>query len=135
MSNFRLQFSGIIKKAEHRSVRDKSVVEVSLCKKNRTKEGDPEAFTWVRVSIWDPPDFMAPKLIKGNFIAGSGDMTNRSYEGKDGKATSTDVRCASFDVDVVEVAQSGGAPAASAPAAPRRPAPAAAPDPDDEPPF
>lgn len=100
MSLFRLIFAGQIKKAEHKDAGGKPIVEVSICRKNRTKEGQPDAFTWVRVTIWSPAAFQAPKLVKGAFIAGSGEMIARSYE-KDGvKGTSIEVSCQSFDIEV-----------------------------------
>jgi single-stranded DNA-binding protein len=130
MTILRLAFAGVVKKAEHRTAAGKSLVEVSICKKNRTKQGEPDAFTWIRVTLWEPAEFQAPKLVKGSFIAGTGDLTARSYEGKDGKAVSLEVSCRSFDVEV-----SDGAPAESAPAPrPTRPAQAAQSE-TEEPPF
>jgi len=138
MTILRLCFAGVIKKADHRQAGDKAIVEVSICKKNRTKQGDPEAFTWVRATIWEPADFQIPKLVKGAFIAGSGDMTARSYEGKEGKAFSIDVRCTSFDVELSDGApgERVGAPAPRDVQRPLKPdhAKAAASD-DSEPPF
>lgn len=131
MTILRLAFAGQIKKAEHRNAAGKSLVELSICKKNRTKQGEPDAFTWVRVTLWEPAEFQAPKLVKGSFIAGTGDLTARSYDGKDGKATSLEVSCRSFDVEVSD-AESSTAPA-QAPR-PTRPAPAAQAE-TEEPPF
>ncbi len=130
MTVLRLSFAGQIKKAEHRTAAGKSLVEVSICKKNRTKQGEPEAFTWVRVTVWEPAEFQAPRLIKGSFIAGTGDLTARTYDGKDGKATSLEVSCRSFDVEVSDGAEQQAAPA------PRqtRPTPAAQSE-TEEPPF
>lgn len=133
MTVFRLAFAGQIKKVEHRTAGDKPLAEVSVCRKNRGRQGEPEAFTWVRVTIWEPADFQVAKLVKGAFVAGTGDMSARSFDGKDGaKMHSIEVRCSSFDVEVSDgAAEEGTAPA------PRR-APAAKPAPattDDEPPF
>lgn len=118
MTIYRLAFAGIIKKAEHRTAGDKQIVEVSICKKNKTKEGEDDSYTWIRITVWQPPDFMAPRLVKGSFIAGSGEMTTRSYE-KDGvKATAIEVRCQSFDVEVETTSfTEGAAPARTAPPA------------------
>ncbi len=139
MTILKAQFAGEIKRADHKDVGGKKLVEVSICKKNRGKQGDPDTFTWLKVAIWEPAEFQIPKLTKGAFIAGSGDMTLRSYEGKDGKASSLECRATSFDVEVSDgVARGGDAqPAAAAPVArPARPAPAAGPaQGDDEPPF
>jgi single-stranded DNA-binding protein len=135
MTILRLAFAGVVKKAEHRTAAGKSLVEVSICKKNRTKQGEPDAFTWIRVTLWEPAEFQAPKLVKGSFIAGTGDLTARSYEGKDGKATSLEVSCRSFDVEVSDGGDAQAAPAQSAPAPrPTRPAPTAQSE-TEEPPF
>ena len=145
MTIFKAQFAGEIKKADTKSIGGKTLVEVSICKKNRTKDGEPEAFTWLRIGIWEPAAFQLPKLVKGAFIAGSGDMTLRSYEGKDGKASSLECRCTSFDVEVSDgspressaVAHHAAKPydsqakrAGDAPTKPTRTTPT-----DDEPPF
>jgi single-stranded DNA-binding protein len=108
MTIFRLTFAGEIKKADTKSVGGKSLVELSICKKNRTKDGDPESYTWLRIGLWEPAQFQIPKLVKGSFIAGSGELTLRSYEGKDGKATSLECRCSSFDVEVSDGSAKSG---------------------------
>lgn len=108
MTILKAQFAGEIKKADHKEVGGKKLVEVSICKKNRGKQGDPDTFTWLKVAIWEPADFQVPKLVKGAFIAGSGDMTLRSYEGKDGKASSLECRATSFDVEVSDGAARSG---------------------------
>lgn len=105
MSRFRLEFSGEVKRVEHRTAGGKALVEFSLCRKNRTKEGEPEAFTWVKVQLWEPADWLANKLTKGAFVAGSGDLTLRSYQ-KDGqKDRVIEVRCSGFDIDMARDAQ------------------------------
>lgn len=100
MTIFRLNFAGEIKKADMKNVGGKALAELSVCKKNRTKEGEPDSYTWLRICLWEPAEFQRPKLVKGSFIAGSGELTLRSYEGKDGKQTSMECRCSSFDVEV-----------------------------------
>lgn len=132
MSLLRLFFAGQIKKVEHKTAAGKALVEVSICKKNRTKENDKETFTWIRATIWEPAEFQVAKLFKDAFIAGSGEMTLRSYADKDGKdRVSCEVSCRSFDV---EVSGPQAAPAEAAPAAPSKPRGAkAAPVADDEP--
>lgn len=100
MTILRAQFAGEIKKAEHKEVAGKKLVELSICKKNRTKQGEPDAFTWLKVALWEPADFQIPKLVKGAFVAGSGDMLLRSYEGRDGKQSSLECRCTSFELEV-----------------------------------
>jgi single-stranded DNA-binding protein len=130
----RMQFAGQITKAEHKMAGDKPLVEVSLCKKHKGRNGGEDTFTWVRVNVWEPAEFQVPKLVKGSFIAGSGEFQNRSYVDKAGlKGVSSEVRCSSFDIEV-----SDGQPTATPAAAAPRPAakPAVRPDlGNDEPPF
>ena len=122
MTIFRISFAGEIKKADHRTAGGKALVEFSLCKKNRTKQGEQESFTWIKVTLWEPADWMAAKLVKGAFVAGSGDMSTRSYE-KDGeKKTSIEVRCTGFDVELPRDGQSADAPAPPPRSVPRTPA-------------
>jgi len=94
----RLTFAGTITKAEPKMAGDKPIVEVSLCKKHKSKGED--TFTWIRVTIWQPAEFQVAKLAKGNFIAGQGDVQLRSYEHNGEKRSSLEVRCTSFDVEV-----------------------------------
>lgn len=135
MTVLRMTFAGEVKKADHKEVGGKKLVELSICKKNRGKAGEEDHFTWLRISLWEPADFQTPKLVKGAFIAGSGDATLRGYTDKDGhEKSSLECRCGSFDVEVT------GANVATESPAPR-PARAAAPSVspaatnDDEPPF
>jgi len=134
MSTFKLFFAGEIKKVEIRQAGGKPIAEVSLCNKNRAKQGDPDTFTWVCATIWSPPDWMTGKLVKGAFIAGCGDFSLRSFE-KDGvKRQSAEINCQGFDVTV------GGSSSDAAPAesyAPRPTVPTAhtAINDDDSPPF
>lgn len=133
MTIIRIAFAGHIKKSERKVLAGKPMVEFSLCRKNKTKENEPDAYTWIRVALWEPPEWMAAKIVKGAYISGSGDAVLRSYTDNAGaKATSLDVRCGSFDVDMPDERQQAGA-AAPAPAA--RPAPTRQPDASEEPPF
>lgn len=135
MTTFRLNFAGFVTKAEHRNAGSKPIIELSICKKNKVKEGEPDAYTWIKVTCWDAPQFLADKLVKGAFVAGSGDMTLRSYTNKDGaKAVSCEVRCTGWDL---ECATRDGAttPAATAPQPTRTEVSAAASIALDEPPF
>ena len=102
MTIARLTFAGQIKRAEWRTVGDKQLCEVSICKKRRTKQGEEEAFDWYRINIWSPAEFQTPKLVKGNFIAGSGEFATSSYvSNKDQqKHTTLEVKCQSFDVEI-----------------------------------
>jgi single-stranded DNA-binding protein len=132
----RLFFSGQIKKAEHRDAGGKPLVEVSICKKHKGRNGAEDTFTWAKVTIWEPAEFQVGRLVKGALISGSGDVQLRSYTAKDGsKGTSLEVRSSSFDVEVEasgEAAPSAPPAHAHAPVAARASAPAPA---DDEPPF
>ena len=139
MTILKLQFAGKIIKAEHRMAGDKPVCEVSICKKVPARGKDEERFDWVKVTIWSPPEWAVPRLAKGSYISGAGDMTMRPYE-KDGvKKYSLEVRCNSFDFEVEEMAArpANDGDVAPAAAAPRRPALVAqgASGGADEPPF
>jgi hypothetical protein len=126
----RLTFAGEIKRADIKSAGPKTVAEVSLCRKNYAKEGQPETFTWVRVSIWEPADWMLAKLVKGAFIAGSGEMSARSYQKDGADKTSIEIRCTGYDVELPREAHSQDREPPKP--EPRRPAPGGG---DDEPPF
>ncbi len=100
---FRISFAGNITKAEAKQVGEKTLVEVSLCKKFKGRAGAEESYTWLRVNVWEPADFQLPKLVKGAFIAGSGEFQLRSFEGKDGsKQVSAECRASSFDIEVTD---------------------------------
>ena len=134
MTILRMQFAGEIKKAEHKKAGDKPIVEISLCKKFKEKAAE-DSFTWVRITLWQPAEFQVAKLVKGGFIAGSGEFKMRSYKDKEGaKAVNAEIRCTSFDVEV-----SDGQPRAETHAASStpvsRPAPRTATVDSDEPPF
>ena len=111
-----------IQKAEFRQAGEKSICEVSVCEKkyNKDKAAEPE-FDWLRLQIWEPPEWMVPKLKKGNFISATGGFQTRKFKDKEGnEKVSMECRCDTRSVSVVDV---GGAEAPSAPApAPRRPA-------------
>lgn len=135
MSILRLAFAGNIKgEVKTRLAAGKELAEVSICKKNRKiKDDDEDSFTWIRVSIWGVQDFQLQKLVTGAFIAGTGDLTMRSYIDKEGvKKSALEIRCQSFDVEISDGATTSTAPRPAP--APRRPAPAQPID-DSEPPF
>lgn len=101
MTLLRLFFSGQIKKAVRRDAGGKPLVEVSLCKKHKGRNGADDTFTWAKISLWEPAEFQVPRLIKGALISGSGDVQLRSYVAKDGtKGASLEIRCSSYDVEV-----------------------------------
>ena len=121
MTTLRITFAGYIAKAEHKQAGDKALVEVSIKKTHKGRNGNPDDYTWLRVNIWQPADFQVPLLVKGAFIAGSGDVQLRSYVAKDGsKGHSLECRSTSFDVEVAATIPKDGA-------APSQPAPAPAP--------
>ena len=117
MSLFKLQFAGEARKVQSRMAADKQVIEFQLCKKDKGRNGAEDAFTWARVTLWQPAQFQLDKIVDGIMVAGCGDFSLRSYE-KDGvKRQSAEVRCSSFDVeiggmvskgDVAPVAATGG---------------------------
>lgn len=137
MAVFRMTFAAEAKKVEFKKVGTDEVVEVSICRKQKGRNGAEDTFCWLRISIWKPPEWLSQRLAVGVFIAGSGEFTSRSYESNTGeKKTSMEVRCTGFDIEVGGASdRTAQAPAAaSAPAtAPRRPAPAA--NLDEEVPF
>ena len=103
MTIMRIQFAGEIKKADHKMAGDKPLCEVSLCRKHKGRNGGEDTFTWLKVCLWQPAEFQTPKLVKGAFIAGSGDVELRSFMNKDNvKQQSLECRCTSFDVEVTE---------------------------------
>lgn len=135
MTLLRLSFAGQIKRADTKNVGGKDLIEVSLCRKQKGRAGAEDTFAWIKVSIWEPAAFQVPKLVKGAFIAGSGEFSARSYDGKDGKATSMEVRCSSFDVEVESGGGEGSRDEHPAKAAPRQQAPIGGGADDSEPPF
>jgi single-stranded DNA-binding protein len=136
MTILKLQFAGKISKAEHRKAGDKPICEVSICKKVPARGQDAERFDWVRVTIWQPPEWAVQRLVKGNYISGSGDLALRPYEKEGVKKYNMEVRCNSFDFEVEELAERTADHAPDIAPAPRRPvAVAGASAGDDEPPF
>ncbi len=139
MTILRMSFAGKAMKVESKMAGDKPLLEVSLCKKVKGRNGGEDTFTWIRATIWQPPEFMVAKLVKGCFVAGSGEFTSRSFDGKEGKQTAMEVRCTSFDIEVGESVGGDGEAAPRPSVAPSRASgpsrPAAAPLSDDEPPF
>ncbi len=108
MSLLRLIFAGEIKRAETKQVGGKTLVEFSICKKNYTKEGVEPTYTWIKAQCWEAPEWLAIKLVKGAFVAGSGDMTARSYAKQDGtKGHDIEVRCSSYDLELPYADKSG----------------------------
>jgi single-stranded DNA-binding protein len=107
MTIFRLAFAGEIKRIEFRTVGNDQLAEFSICKKNKTKDGEEDSFTWATISLWKPASFQLPKLVKGAFVAGSGEFHLRSYVDKEGlKRQSAECRCTSYDVEVAGPAES-----------------------------
>lgn len=99
-----INFAAKIQKAEFRQAGEKSICEVSVCEKkyNKDKSADPE-YDWLRVTIWEPPEFLANKLKKGNFIAGSGIFSTRKYTDKAGvEKVSMECRADTRTVTVVD---------------------------------
>lgn len=136
MTIIKCQFAGEIKKADIKDIGGKKLAELSICKKNN-KKGEPDSWLWCRVNLWEPADFQLPKLVKGAFVAGSGDANVRTYIDKDGRERfSLEVRSSSFDVEVSDGSPraSGNSPVAETPPpAPR--VPTGGGTGDGEPPF
>lgn len=101
MTTLKLHFSGHIKKSTTRQAGTKTVTELQLCKKLPGKDGQPDSFTWIKVTIWSPQDWQSPRLVAGGYISGYGDFVMRSYVKTDQtKGVSGEVRCSSFDIDM-----------------------------------
>lgn len=132
MSNFRMSFSGDVRKPRTMDIGGKKAVEFQLMKKNYGKPDAPAAFTWVRVTLFDAKDWQIAQCEEGKFVAGSGEFTLRSYE-KDGeKRQSAEIRCSSFDLDGPYAAKPE---AAAAPVASPRPSVSTVGGGNDGPPF
>lgn len=134
-----LNFAGKIQKAEFRQAGEKTVCEVSVCEKkyNKDKNAEPE-YDWIQASVWDPPEFLAAKLKKGNFITFSGSFSTRKYTDKAGvEKKNMECRCDTRNVTVVDAGffERYENPAAAPAPAPRRSAVSAADDGDQGPPF
>lgn len=50
MSVMRINFAAPIHKVEFKEVGGKSLAEVSVCKKNRTKDGAEPSYSWLRIA-------------------------------------------------------------------------------------
>ncbi len=115
MTMMRLFVAGEIKKCESKQAGDKSILEVSVCKKFKGRNGAEDTFSWVRLTIWEPAPFLVEKAKVGAFIAATGDYQLRSFVAKDGsRGHSAVARCTSFDCEI-----SDGTPREKAPAAQR----------------
>lgn len=109
----RLQFGEFVRKCEHKTIGNDPAIAIQCCRKNYTKDGAEPTFTWINITIFKAPPWMAKKARVGAFIAGSGEFTLRTYD-KDGqKKQSADVRCNSFDVDFVDAKEKSDTAAAS----------------------
>lgn len=133
MPIMRLQFSGEARKVEHKTIGGKSAVEIQLCKKNYTKQGEEPTYTWLRVTVWEPKEFQ--KFYDGGFVSGSGELSARSYTNKEGKEKqSLEVRCTSFDVETPRPTEGSDAVAPAPAPKPRIPS-GGGHDSVDQPPF
>jgi single-stranded DNA-binding protein len=134
MSGFRLQFAGEAKKVQLKSIGAKTAMEFSLCSKNYTAPGAEAKWTWIRVTVWEPKDWLIQGVRDGVFVAGSGEFSTRSYDASTGeKKMEAEVRCSGFDLTFARPPQVNAADAETV----RLPArsPSTVPDATDEPPF
>jgi len=136
MSRFNMNFSGEIRKIEHKRAGEKNIAEIQICKKNYAPKETEATFTWLKITLWEPKEFQMDSLVQGSFVAGSGEFSLRSYNKSDGtRGTSCEVRCNSMDLDVSRPpaqAQAEAEPVKPAMVKPRIPAATAG---NDEPPF
>ena len=132
----RLQFSGEIRKPLVKTIGQDQAIEFQVMKKNYAKQGEEATFTWVRVTLFKPAQFQFDQLQEGNFIAGSGEFTLRSFVNSSGvKLTSAEVRCTSFDVDCPRTEHTRALAQDKPAPSPSRPAPATPEDDTNSPPF
>ncbi len=130
-----MTFSGKIGKVDVRTFGDKRVLQIKMCKKNYTKIGQESTWTWLSISIWNPPEDLVRGAAKGVVATGSGDFEMRSYEKDGSKNHSADVRCFPADISLTGEAMPEPTPAPRVHAPPtHRNIPAGVPA-DDEPPF
>lgn len=140
MARFTASFSGHIRTVKAKTVGKEPAIEVSLCRKNRSKDGEEPKFTWLNVLVYKPAPWQIDQLKEGKFISGSGEFTMRSYEDKNGAHRQAgEVWCSSFDIDGPKPEEAG---AMTAPAPRRDAGPAPTPAQTsasaalgDEPPF
>lgn len=100
MTQFKLQFSGEIKKSREFNMGTKHAFELQLMKKNYAPQGAEPSWTWIKVMVVDPKDFQKDWFTEGKFIAGSGELSLKSYINKDVvKQQSIEIRCSSYDID------------------------------------
>lgn len=100
MTRFKLQFSGEIKKSREFNMGAKPAFELQLMKKNYTPQGAEPSWTWIKVMVVDPKDFQEDWFTEGKFIAGSGELSLKSYINKElVKQQSIEIRCSSYDID------------------------------------
>lgn len=130
MSYFRITFSGHIRTVKPKEVKGNPAIEISLCRKNHTKDGEEPKFTWLNILVYKPAPWQIDQLKVGKFIAGSGEFTTRPFVDSNGVSrTASEVWCSSFDIDGPKPDDAPATPAqlAAAPSAPAKPG--------DEPPF
>ena len=100
MSKFTGTFSGEIKKCREFNMGAKPAFELKLMKKNYAAQGAEQTWTWIKVIVVDPKDFQKNWLVEGGYIAGSGELSTKSFTNKDGvKLNEVEIRCTSYDID------------------------------------
>jgi hypothetical protein len=114
MTVLRLTFAGQIKRAEHRVAAGRNLVELALCKRERGRNGGDDTFTWVGITLWEPADFQAERLVTGAFIAGSGEFKLRSVDREGRPCARAEITCRSYDIEVVADGDLTPAPAPAA---------------------
>lgn len=99
----RLTFSSHIKKVKYLTMGGKGCVQVAIAKKNYAKQGDEPDWTWVNILITSPPDYLKEKIQKDAIIAGSGELSLKSFKNKVGETQkSLEVWCTGRDINVYE---------------------------------
>jgi len=132
MTVLSVAFSGRIKKVREFTAQSKQCFDVSVCKKNYTKPGEADSYSWLNIKVFDVHEKMAPYFVAGNSISGVGELTLRSYEQEGVKKQTMEcvVYRGAYTVDGAEATKP--APAAAATPVATKPAKEQS---DDEPPF
>jgi single-stranded DNA-binding protein len=105
MTQFRISFSGAIRKPIAKELQGKQMLAFQLMRKNYNKDAAADAtYTWVNVSVFDCRPSQIEQCLEGVFVSGIGEFSMRSYTDKSGaNRQSADVRCSGRDIDTAYV--------------------------------
>ncbi len=88
--------------AQVKLVNNKTLLEASVAV--NTGYGNNKKTTWYKIKVWgNRADTLAPMLLKGTAVAGSGELSTNEWDGNDGKHhTDLEINC-----NVINVQSSG----------------------------